>query len=165
MSDRTRRPRDLRLRLMIRPAFAALLAVGLAAGQVAPASAGDLKAELTAADGAFARAFNRGDARSVAALYTADAQILASGAEPVRGTAEIEKFIQGIFGEGVQSVALTTLEVFPAGDAAIVVGRYVMKDKAGKELDHGKYMEYFRREKGAWKLHRDMFNSSVPPAK
>jgi uncharacterized protein (TIGR02246 family) len=152
--------RSVPFRISLRPVL-----VGVLMTVTGLASAADLKAALTAADGAFASAFNRGDARAVAALYTADAQILASGAEPVRGTAEIEKFIQGIFGEGVQSVTLTTLEVFAAGDAATVVGRYVMKDKAGKELDHGKYMEYFRREKGAWKLHRDMFNSSVPPAK
>ena len=40
-----------------------------------------------------------------------------------------------------------------------------MKDKAGKEIDHGKYMELWRLEKGEWKLHRDIFNSSVPPKK
>jgi hypothetical protein len=41
----------------------------------------------------------------------------------------------------------------------------VIKDKAGKEIDHGKYMELWRLDKGAWKLHRDIFDSSVPPKK
>jgi hypothetical protein len=29
-------------------------------------------------------------------------------------------------------------------------------------LDQGKYIVIWKREKGQWKLHRDIFNSSVP---
>ena len=128
------------------------LAVGawLAAGFAAPAGAADLKANVIAADAAWAAAFAKGDAAAVAAIYTADGQILAEASEPVQGTAAIEKFIKAVFAEGVSSVTLTTLEVFGHGSAATEVGRYVMKDKAGKELDHGKYIEYWRLEKGAW---------------
>jgi N-methylhydantoinase A len=85
--------------------------------------------------------------------------------DPVKGTAALTKFIQGVLDEGVSSVALTTLEVVGQGRYATNVGSYVMKDKAAKEIDHGKYMELWRLEKGAWKLHRDIFNSSVPPKK
>jgi ketosteroid isomerase-like protein len=83
----------------------------------------------------------------------------------VKGTAAITKFVQGMLDEGVGSVALTTLEVVGQGRYATEVGSYVMSDKAGKEIDHGKYMELWRLEKGEWKLHRDIFNSSVPPKK
>ena len=147
--------------IAVRLSASVLLSLGMAV----TASAGDLKAGLLAADAAWAAAFAKGDAAAVAAIYTTDGQILADGSEPVKGTADIQKFIQGVMAEGVTSVTLTTLEVFAHGDAATEVGRYVMKDKAGKELDHGKYIEYWRLEKGAWKLHRDMFNSSVPPKK
>ena len=143
--------------IAVRVSASVLLALGMAV----TASAGDLKAGLLAADAAWAAAFAKGDAAAVAAIYTTDGQILAEGSEPVKGTAEIQKFIQGVMAEGVSSVVLTTLDVFGHGNAATEVGRYVMKDKAGKELDHGKYIEYWRLEKGAWKLHRDMFNSSV----
>ena len=144
-----------------RRAIRVAVATGLAVGLVATAAAADLKTGVIAADAAWAAAFGRGDAAAVAAIYTADGQILAEGSEPVQGTAAIEKFIKAVFAEGVASVTLTTLEVFGHGSSATEVGRYVMKDKAGKELDHGKYIEYWRLEKGAWKLHRDMFNSSV----
>ena len=147
--------------IAVRVSASVLLALGMAV----TASAGDLKAGLLAADAAWAAAFAKGDAAAVAAIYTTDGQILAEGSEPVKGTAEIQKFIQGVMAEGVSSVVLTTLDVFGHGNAATEVGRYVMKDKAGKELDHGKYIEYWRLEKGAWKLHRDMFNSSVAPKK
>ncbi len=127
--------------------------------------AGDLKETITAADAAWAAAYATGDAKAVAAIYSADGQILAEGSDPVKGTAALTKFIQGVLDEGVSSIALTTLEVVGQGRYATNVGSYVMKDKAGKEIDHGKYMEIWRLEKGEWKLHRDIFNSSVPPRK
>jgi uncharacterized protein (TIGR02246 family) len=129
------------------------------------ARADSLKATIMAGDAAWSAAVAKGDAKAVAAVYSADGQILASGSDPVKGTAELTKFMQGVLDEGVASVVLTTLEVVGQGRYATEVGSYVMKDKAGKEMDHGKYMELWRLEKGVWKLHRDMFNSSVPPKK
>ena len=118
-----------------------------------------------AADAAWCAAFDKGDAKAVAGLYTPDGQILAAGSEPVKGTAELAKFLQGVFDAGISSVTLTTLEVVGQGRYATEVGSYVMKDKTGKELDHGKYVELWRADRGVWKLHRDIFNSSVPPKK
>jgi uncharacterized protein (TIGR02246 family) len=135
----------------------------LALGATGAACAGDLKSTIAAGDARWAAAFASQDASAVAATYTADGQILAEGSEPVTGTAAIAQFIQAVMGAGVATVELTTLEVVGHGRHASDVGRYVMKDKAGKEIDHGKFMEVWRLEKGTWKLHRDMFNSSVPP--
>ena len=137
----------------------------LALGTAGVACADDLKATIMAADAAWSAALANGDAKEVAAIYSADGQILAEGSDPVKGTADLTKFIQGVLDEGVRSVVLTTLEVVGQGRYATEVGSYVMKDKAGKEIDHGKYMELWRLEKGVWKLHRDIFNSSVPPKK
>ena len=43
------------------------------------------------------------------------------------------------------------------------VGSYTMTDKAGKEIDKGKYIDLWKMEDGKWKLHRDIFNSDMPP--
>lgn len=137
----------------------------LTIGTTALAEASALKDTIMAADAAWSAAVAKGDAKGVAAIYSANGQILAEGSDPVKGTAALTKFMQGILDEGVGSVTLTTLEVVGQGRYATEVGSYVMKDKAGKEIDHGKYMELWRLEKGEWKLHRDIFNSSVPPKK
>jgi ketosteroid isomerase-like protein len=144
-------------------AFGVAAAFGLSAAGVA--NAGDLTQTISAADAAWSAAVARGDARAVAAIYSADGQLLAPGSDPVKGTAALTKFIQGIIDAGASSIALTTLEVVGQGRYATEVGSYVMKDKAGTEMDHGKYMELWRLEKGVWKLHRDIFNSSVAPPK
>jgi ketosteroid isomerase-like protein len=134
-------------------------------GAGAASQAADLRATIMAADAAWSAAFAQGDAGAVARLYSASGQILAQGSDPVKGTADLTKFLQGVFDEGAAAVVLTTLEVVGQGRYATEVGSYVIKDKAGKEMDHGKYMELWRLEKGVWKLHRDIFNSSVPAKK
>ena len=144
----------------------ALMRIGfvvmLAMGATGVAQSGDLKETIMAADAAWSAAFAKGDAKGVAAIYSADGQILAEGSDPVKGTAALTTFMQGVLDEGVGSVVLTTLEVVGQGRYATEVGSYVMKDTSGKEMDHGKYIELWRLEKGEWKLHRDIFNSSVP---
>jgi ketosteroid isomerase-like protein len=45
------------------------------------------------------------------------------------------------------------------------VGQYELHHKAGKELDHGKYIVVWRKEGGKWRLPRDMFSTIVLPAK
>jgi ketosteroid isomerase-like protein len=37
-------------------------------------------------------------------------------------------------------------------------------DKGGQVIDHGKYIVVWRREKGQWKLHRDMYSSNTTAA-
>jgi ketosteroid isomerase-like protein len=153
------------MHLKVTMTFKLGVVIMLALGAMGIARADDLKATIMAADAEWSAGFAKGDAKAVAAIYSANGQILAEGSEPVKGTAALTKFLQGVMDEGVSSVALTTLEVVGQGRYATEVGSYVMKDKAGKEIDHGKYMELWRLDKGVWKLHRDIFNSSVPPKK
>jgi hypothetical protein len=40
-----------------------------------------------------------------------------------------------------------------------------MIGKAGHSVDHGKYIVIYRRERGRWKLHRDISSSSVARSK
>jgi hypothetical protein len=49
------------------------------------------------------------------------------------------------------------------GSTATEVGQYELRDKAGKVLDHGKYIVIWRQEGKKWKLFRDMFSTNVSP--
>jgi hypothetical protein len=37
-----------------------------------------------------------------------------------------------------------------------------MKDGSGKVLDRGKYVVIWKRDGAAWRIHRDIWNSSMP---
>jgi len=141
------------------------LGAGLALFVAAPVVAQDARAAIEAGNRAFEAAMRKGDGAAVAALYTAQAQLLPFGSDVVSGTPAIAKFWQGVIDSGIGGGSLKTLEVESHGGTAHEVGSYALQDKAGKALDHGKYVVIWKQEGGRWKLHRDIWTSSVPPAK
>lgn len=130
-----------------------------------PAYADDTQAAIEAANAQLSAAVSKGDSKAVAALYTPNAQLLPEGSDPVKGTAAIQKFMQGALDSGVAALNLKTLEVYGHGSTASEVGEYEMHDKSGNAIDHGKYVVIWRRSGGQWKLHRDIFTTSVAPKK
>jgi uncharacterized protein (TIGR02246 family) len=124
----------------------------------------DARAEIEAVNREFEAAAAKGDGKAAAALYTANGQALPAGSAAVSGTEAIAKFWQGVFDSGVKGVKLKTLEVEAHGDVAHEVGEYELADAAGKVLDRGKYVVLWKKEGGRWKLHRDIWTTSMPPA-
>jgi ketosteroid isomerase-like protein len=129
------------------------------------AHADGVKGAIEAANGQFSAAVAKGDGAALGVLYSPDAQVMPAGSDPIRGAEAIQKFWQGALDSGVAAIGLKTLEVFGRGPTATEVGEYELRDKAGKVLDHGKYIVVWRNTDGKWKLLRDMFSTNVPPPK
>jgi uncharacterized protein (TIGR02246 family) len=123
----------------------------------------EVRDAIVAANENFVAAFGRGDAAGLAALYTENGQILPPNADFVTGAQGIQAFWQAIFGMGIQEAGLETAEVEDHGDTAVEVGKFTLKGEGGQVLDQGKYIVIWKQEDGGWKLHRDIFNSSMPP--
>ena len=64
-------------------------------------------------------------------------------------------------GLGLKAAELETLELEQYGDTAYEVGKYTLKGDGDTMLDQGKYIVIWKREGGAWRWHRDIFNSSL----
>jgi hypothetical protein len=88
-------------------------------------------------------------------------------APQARGVAAIKeavaKEIAGAKKSGI-TLSVGTDEVGVAGDMAWHAGTYLVKDKAGKTVDAGKFLEAWERKNGKWRIARDMWNSDAPPA-
>ena len=136
--------------------------VAFANGTVVGAQTDNVKAAIDGQNKKFGAAVAAGDAAAIAAMYTEDATMLPPNAEPVKGRAAVQKAWQENIAGGVKGLALTATEVESHGDTAHEVGAYSVKDAAGKEIDRGKYLVVWKRQQGQWKLHRDIWNSSVP---
>jgi uncharacterized protein (TIGR02246 family) len=133
---------------------------------LAPTAYADgVKGAIEAANRQFSAAAAKGDGAALAALYSPDGQVMPAGSDPIRGTESIQKFWQGALDSGVAAVGLKTIEVFGNSPTATEVGEYDLRDKAGKVLDHGKYIVVWQHADGKWKLLRDMFSTNVPPPK
>jgi uncharacterized protein (TIGR02246 family) len=124
--------------------------------------AGDVRDAIAAVNHEFVTALARGDARGVAALYTANGQLLPTHSDFVTGPQAIQGFWQAVIDMGIRGGTLETLELEAHGETAYEVGKYTLRGSAGELLDTGKYIVVWKREEGRWKLHRDAWNSSLP---
>lgn len=111
--------------------------------------------------------FRRGEAAAVAALYTEDAVLLPPNSEMIQGRQKIEEFWSIAMQMGVKDVVLTTVELSKVcGDTVHEMGNYTLKiHPIGKKPieDKGKYIVIWKHTADGWKLHRDIWNSNLPP--
>ncbi len=138
--------------------------VGLTVSVRDALSADDIQSEIEAANKVFVAAFTSGDAAAVANCYTPNAQVFAAGMDVVTGTPAIEAYWKAGMQGGVERVTLTTLEAEEHGDTAIEVGRAELFNAGGDRIDQLKYIVIWKRIDGAWKLHRDIFNTNLAAA-
>jgi uncharacterized protein (TIGR02246 family) len=125
-------------------------------------SSPSVRDEIGAANARFMEAFRARDVAGVAACYTSDAQLLPAHSDVVEGTSAIADYWGGALASGVAGARLESTEVDALGDRAIEVGRYAIVGADGGTIDRGKYLVVWRREGGSWKLHRDIWTTSVP---
>lgn len=138
---------------------------GLAAVMALSAGASfaqETRAAIEAVNKEFVAAFAKHDANAVAGFYTANGEVLPPNAAAIRGKAGIAKMWQGVFDAGIATADLKTTEVHAQGALAFEIGTYAMKLKDGTVADRGKYLVVWQKEDGKWKLHRDIWNTSLP---
>ena len=126
-------------------------------------TAADASMDIDLGNRRFMEAFRRGDGAAIAALYTADGQLLPAHSDAIKGGAAIQRFWQGLIDRGVKEAILETTETETLGETAYEVGKYIMKTQ-GQVADSGKYVVVWKREEGRWKLHRDIWTTSQPAA-
>jgi uncharacterized protein (TIGR02246 family) len=147
---------------LIAVAFALALSLPLPA--LAQDSSADLRAQIQQMSEAWDKAYNAGDAAAVAALYTKDATVMAPGAEAASGTKAIRSLFAAEIAQGAKNT-WTPKDVVGFGDYALETGGWVATSADGKHLDHGPYLTFYKKADGAWKIYRDIWNSSIPPSK
>lgn len=120
-------------------------------------------AAIKSANQKFMDTFGKGDAGGVARLYTETGQLLPTGNDFVMEAQAIQRFWQSAMDMGIKSAKVETVELEEHGNTAIEIGKYSLGDQAGDVMDQGKYVVIWKQEGGQWKLHRDIWNSSLQP--
>jgi ketosteroid isomerase-like protein len=105
--------------------------------------------------------------RNFAALdqvYTADARILPPGVPLISGLPAIKEFWSNLIqAASAKSAVLTSIDVMPAGDGVVEIGRATLtlqpegRDATEMEV---KYVVYWRQEDARWKWHVDIWNQN-----
>jgi uncharacterized protein (TIGR02246 family) len=97
----------------------------------AAASSASPEDQVKAAYGAWDAAFNKGDAKAVAAFYAEDATFLPPSHDVIKGPAGVEKFFAGLFSNGVTGHKLELIEANGDEDTVIAAGKWSAKTKDG----------------------------------
>ena len=124
--------------------------------------ADDARGSVEKAYTAWDAAFNKQDAKAVAAAYVSSAKLMPPTHQVASGPAEIEKFWAGLFAHGVTGHKLEIIDA--GGDDKVVFGTAKWsatgKDKDGKPTPLGGLaMHVFERQAdGSLKLRLQTFN-------
>jgi ketosteroid isomerase-like protein len=102
--------------------------------------------------------FNRGDA--VAGLYARNAELVLSGAAPIRGRSTIRAAVAKMVRSGVK-VRIDTDRSAAVGDLAYFFGPYRVLLKR-RVVEHGTYLEVWRRHGGRWLIELDVNATGTP---
>jgi ketosteroid isomerase-like protein len=128
----------------------------------AAASAASLDEQVRAAYAAWDDAFNKGDAKAVAAFYSDDAIFLPATHDVIRGPAGVEKFFSGLFGMGVTGHKLELIEAHSEGNLVFGADKWSAKgkDADGKDQPWGGLATHIfkRQPDGSLKLQLHTFN-------
>jgi uncharacterized protein (TIGR02246 family) len=118
---------------------------------------------IEAANVEFMAAFSAHDAAAIASFYTVNGEVLPPNMDIIEGRPAIQAFWQAAFDMGVDSILLEIQEVDALGNTAVEVSHYTLYLADGTMADTGKYIVEWKRVSGEWYLHRDIFNTNLPP--
>lgn len=136
--------------------FLSAVAIGSATALAAEPPATD-RAAVEAVVAEFVRAFDAGDAKAVAALFTEGARIEAEGSPPIEGREAIERRFAERFAEGLgQTIVVKTESLrFLGSDAAVEEGSAAIATPSGPEGEpaevvRSRYTAAYVRKDGRW---------------
>ena len=119
------------------------------------------EAEIAQANRKLEQAIANADADAMAALYTTDGVCLPPDAGMVKGRDDIKAMWGAVIAEmGLKSVKLETVDLEVSGDSACEIGEATLALADGAQPVM-KYVVVWKKEDGAWKLHRDMWNAKA----
>jgi len=116
------------------------------------------------AEDGYLDAARKGDAVLASSFFTDDAVVYPPNSDPVFGRSRIENIHKHEIGKSMDAI-WRTIETSGTEDERLVIGVYEIRNPHdGSALaDKGSFMIVWKRSsKDAWKIHRFMYNSSLP---
>lgn len=111
---------------------------------------------VKALDAAIIDGINAKDAGKATAPYANDGAIMPPGAPEMSGHDAIRGYWQAAIDGGLSDVVASPSAADVSGEFAVTMGT-LAASMGGQELT-GKYILYFRKSDGNWKVQRDIWN-------
>ncbi len=121
----------------------------------------DIYTSIQSMDGHFSSALMRGDAASIADVYSNTGMLLPTGSDIIQGKADIKAFWQAAIDMGIRKLKLDILEIEVHGDTAIEMSKYTLTNEGEEVIDRGKGIVIWKYNNSGWMMHRDIWNSDI----
>lgn len=121
----------------------------------------DIYSTIRAISDTFESTFAIGDITRIAEFYTENGMLLPAGFDFVRGKQDIKEFWQSAVNAGIKYIKIDILEVEQHDDTAIEMSNYTLSNSDKQVIDAGKGIVIWKKTGDAWKMHRDIWNSSL----
>lgn len=142
----------------------ALLSLAALASAAAPPT--DARATFHAGTAEWIAAYNAGDAARVLALYSTDAVVMPPDAPSVSGDAVLRSFLADDIAASKKAGITLAIgdddEADSSGDLGWHRGSFQVIGAGGATVGSGKYLEIWQRQKGQWRIIRDIWNNDAP---
>ena len=112
----------------------------------------------------FTNAHVAGDVATIDAMFTRDARSFPPGAEAAIGPAAIHTLTVEYLKSGIKAFSERTTDLYGDGDLLIDQGEYVVTYGPDNTVERGKYLNVWKQEGGAWKIHANIWNTSPTTA-
>ncbi|MDE7547191.1 DUF4440 domain-containing protein [Acetobacter fabarum] len=111
----------------------------------------------------FAADLAKGDLKAISRLYTDDAKLLPPDEDAVSGRAAILAYFEKTLRPDIIGGAqFDHYEVYGGGEAAVSVSQIRMMNSKGQIVERGKQTIVLLKQRGEWKIHRDMWSDNSP---
>jgi uncharacterized protein (TIGR02246 family) len=102
------------------------------------------------------------DSAAIVNMYTDDARILPPNADPVIGRPAIEALTSVYMAFGITEFREETTAFYGNQEMLVDEGTYFLAYDEGRQSETGKYLNIWRKERGEWKIHSNMWNTNAP---
>jgi len=109
----------------------------------------------------FESAFKSGDVKNIAEFYTDNGMLLPEGSDFIEGKQAIQEYWQAAIDMGIKSIKLDIVEIEQHDDTVIEMSKYTLRSTDDQVIDSGKGIVIWKNRGGIWKIHRDIWNSSL----
>ena len=121
-----------------------------------------IESEIKAENVRWAEAYARGDYSAIGNLYTDDGTLFPPGESRVVGPSAIADYFKKKSSNGARhTVTFDNLEFYGDDNTVTEISDTEICDLDGKLISRGRQTLVFLKKNGLWRLHRDMWNSTM----
>ena len=121
----------------------------------------DIHSTIRVITDSFESAYSIGDLTKIVEFYTENGMLLPAGFDFIRGRQDIEEFWQSAIDMGVKYIKIDIIEIEQHDDTAIEMSSYTLSSSDKQVIDAGKGIVIWKNNGVAWKMHRDIWTSSL----